>query len=59
MTTWHESETIDEVAEFFALNASFDNFVAKNFLVLFIGTNKELEQQAAKTVKGLLNTRAA
>ena len=59
MTTWHEGESVEEVAEFFVLNTSFDNFVAKNFLVVFIGRDKELEKQVAKAVKNLLSVRAA
>ena len=59
MTTWHEGESVEEVSEFFALNTSFDNFVAKNFLVLFIGRDKDLEERAAEAIKGLLATRAA
>ena len=59
MTTWHEGESAEEVAEFFALNTSFDNFVAKNFLVLFIGRDKDLEERVVKTVRSLLAPRAA
>jgi hypothetical protein len=59
MTTWHEGEGVEEVAEFLALNTSFDNFVAKNFLVLFIGRDKELEKRAAEAVRNFLGARAA
>lgn len=58
MTTWHEGESVEEVAEFLALNTSFDNFVAKNFFVLFVGRNKELEERSAQAMKSLLGTRA-
>ena len=54
MTTWHEGESVEEVAEFFALNTSFDNFIAKNFLLLFVGRNRELERRAAEALNTLL-----
>ena len=59
LTTWHEGESVEDVAEFFVLNTSFDNFVAKNFLVLFVGRDKELEERAVEAVKSLLYTRPA
>ena len=54
MTTWHENESIEEIAEFFVMNTAFDNFTAKNLLILVIGKNQEMESRIVETVKNLL-----
>jgi hypothetical protein len=50
MTTWHEDQSVEEVAEFFAEHTSFADFVAKNYLVLLVGTDAQLEFQIAGEV---------
>lgn len=37
MTTWHEEESIEEVAEFFAYWARWDGFEPERFLVVVLG----------------------
>jgi hypothetical protein len=37
MTTWHEDESIEEIAEYFATCTSFDFYCAERWLVLGIG----------------------
>jgi hypothetical protein len=51
MTTWHESEPIEEVVEYFRWNTVFEDFVPKRFLVLFVGENKELEEKTQKALE--------
>jgi hypothetical protein len=37
MTTWHDSDTLDEIAQFFVFLTVFDSFKPVNFLLLCIG----------------------
>jgi hypothetical protein len=37
MTTWHDDEPIEDVAEFFALSAKYEGFVPERFLVVCLG----------------------
>jgi hypothetical protein len=37
MTSWHENESIQEVAEFFVRRTAFDNFIPSNFVLLAVG----------------------
>jgi hypothetical protein len=37
MTTWHEGESPDEVAEFFVWNTNFDEHDFRDYLVLHVG----------------------
>ena len=37
MTTWHERDTIDDVAFFFVLNTNFDDHDFTRYLVLHVG----------------------
>lgn len=48
MTTWHENESLDDVAFFFRRNTSFDDFLAERFLVLQLGGCKP-EEDAIRT----------
>jgi hypothetical protein len=47
MTTWHDDDTIEEVAEFFALWTTFDDFVPKAFLILGLGAHARVEYATA------------
>jgi hypothetical protein len=37
MTTWHENESLDDVAHYFQWNTMFADFVAERFLVVQLG----------------------
>lgn len=50
MTTWHEDESIEDVVEYFRWNTVFDDFVPKNFLILFVGPSQELYDRTMKTI---------
>ncbi|MFZ1702214.1 MAG: hypothetical protein WBO10_12825 [Pyrinomonadaceae bacterium] len=51
MTTWHDGEPIEDVVNFFRWNTIFDDFVPKNFLVLFIGRAEEFETRTLDALK--------
>lgn len=51
MTTWHEDESIEDVVEFFRLSTSFDDFVPRNFLLLFLGEANDIQNRALKTIR--------
>ena len=51
MTTWHEDESIGDVAEFFALNTTFDDWKPKRFVVLVVGEVGELEAEVRVAVE--------
>ena len=42
MTTWHENDTPDEIANFFLNCTTFDDNVFTHFLILSVGQNDEL-----------------
>jgi len=42
MTTWHDDESLDDIADFFVLNTSFDFFVPEYFLVVGIGSEASI-----------------
>ena len=42
MTTWHENETSDQIANFFLNCTTFDDNVFTNFLILSVGQNDTL-----------------
>lgn len=50
MTTWHEDESIEDIVEYFRWNTVFDDFVPKNFLILFVGASQELFDRTMKTI---------
>jgi len=52
MTTWHEDETIEEVVEFFATNTRFDDWSAREYVVLVIGGPDALEARVRAAVVG-------
>jgi hypothetical protein len=43
MTSWHENESLDEVAEFFVRNTSFETFSPKLFVVVGVGVDAPLQ----------------
>ena len=45
MTTWHDDESPEEVAEWLIVNTAFDHFVPVNFLVLCLGSSEEQEDR--------------
>lgn len=51
MTTWHENEPIEDVVEFFCSNTSFDDFVPKKFLILFLGEAIDLQNHTLKALR--------
>jgi len=53
MTSWHENETILEVAEFFVRHTAFDNFIPSNFVLLAVGDDPIIAS-AADVVRRLL-----
>ncbi|WP_237226952.1 hypothetical protein [Rubinisphaera sp. JC750] len=42
MTTWHENESLGDVALFFRNNTSFDSFRAQHFLALILGGDETM-----------------
>jgi|GEM_PF-2287065 len=42
MTTWHENDTPDQIANFFLNCTTFDDNVFTNFLILSVGPNDKL-----------------
>lgn len=51
MTTWHEDETIGDVAECFVLNTTFDDWEPQNFVVLIVGGTAELEAEVRNALE--------
>ncbi len=60
MTSWHDQESLQEVAQFFALNTSFDFFEPAAFVIVAVGDDagtREAERlvrellQSTKTIK--------
>lgn len=51
MTTWHEKQPLEEVAEFFALNTSFDEWTAERFVVQIVGGSRGLEAKVLAAVQ--------
>lgn len=45
MTTWHDGEPPEDVAEWLILGTSFENFVPVNFLILSLGPPGELQER--------------
>jgi hypothetical protein len=45
MTTWHDDEPPEDVAEWLILNTSFDDFVPVNFLILSLGPRGDLHER--------------
>jgi hypothetical protein len=43
MTSWHDDESLDEVAEFFVRNTSFETFSPKLFVVVGVGVDAPLQ----------------
>lgn len=52
MTTWHEHEPIEDVAEFFALNTAFDDWTPRRFVVFIVGGSSEFEAKVHTAVEG-------
>lgn len=50
MTTWHEDEPVEDVVEFFRWNTVFEDFIPKNFLVLFVGVSEDLKHKTLESL---------
>ncbi len=50
VTTWHDNETPDDIAQFFVLNTTFDFFRPSNFLILHIGQESELLENLTRSI---------
>ena len=50
MTTWHDNETPDDIAQFFVLNTTFDFLTPSNFLILNIGQESELLENLLRSI---------
>jgi len=48
MTTWHENDTTDEIANFFLNCTTFNDNVFTNFLILSVGQNDRLLTDIAR-----------
>lgn len=52
MTTWHEDEPLEEVANYFRWNTVFDDFVPRQFLALLLGGDAVIEGRVRSAVEG-------
>ena len=55
MTTWHEDEPIEDLVEYLRWSTVFDDFVPKNFLVLFLGESPHLQKRALEAALHLFS----
>jgi hypothetical protein len=53
MTSWHERESLEDIAEFFVLNTSFDSFKPGVFVIIAVGDSPDLKK-AERLVRELL-----
>lgn len=51
MTTWHDKDTLDEIAQFFVFLTAFDSFTPVNFLLLCIGQESERYRELREEVE--------
>ena len=51
MTTWHDDESLRDVADFFATQTTLEDWKPKQFVVLFVGVAGELEAEARLAVE--------
>jgi len=61
MTTWHESEPLDEVAHYFRWNTTFDQYIPEHYLVLILGGDADTARQIRSAVEnsfGLCDARS-
>jgi hypothetical protein len=58
MTTWHDDDTLEEIAEFFAGHTSFDDYRPDTFILAGIGPPAQLDE-AQGLVERLLNVENA
>jgi hypothetical protein len=58
MTTWHDDETFEEIAEFFACHTSFDDYRPDTFILVGIGPFAQLDEAQALVAR-LLNVESA
>jgi len=56
MTSWHEQDSLREVAEFFVFNTSFDFFVPAAFVIVAVGDAPETDE-AERLVRALLQSK--
>lgn len=56
MTTWHDDESIEDVAEFFVRATSFDGFEPRRFLVVCLGGDEADYVQVRDAVGTCLRT---
>ena len=43
MTSWHETESIEEIAEFFVKLTTFDDFAPTHLVIIGIGTDASMD----------------
>lgn len=51
MTTWHEDETIEDIVWFWLNSTDFDDIAFENYLVLFIGDLKTIQEEVQKAIE--------
>ncbi|HLA71012.1 MAG TPA: hypothetical protein VK624_05840 [Steroidobacteraceae bacterium] len=49
MTTWHDDESMEDIAAFFALNTTFDDFVPRLYVVVGVGGATPVDRAVALT----------
>jgi hypothetical protein len=54
MTSWHDDEPLEAVAEFFVQNTSFDRFEARRFLVVCLGGEPAAYERTRDAVRRVL-----
>ena len=52
MTTWHDDETLEDTAEFFANCSFFDDWIAENFVVCVLDGSEERLAEVRSAVLG-------
>jgi hypothetical protein len=57
MTTWHDDETLEDIAFYFTQNTAFGDFVPEVFILVAVGPSKEI-LEAKTQVEQFLNARA-
>lgn len=54
MTTSHENEPLDTTVAYLFQATSFDDFVPRNFLILFLGHDAQAEQEVVRAVDDVI-----
>ncbi len=51
MTTWHDTDTLQETVEYFAGNTRFDDWVPSRLVAVILGGDKRLEQSVREALR--------